>query len=114
MGEVIDGLVYIRFADWDPEHRVQEVHWRWLTQEQVQALAAHPGRHTIRCVCCVTDIGRWLAEVYEGHLVLRGRRHGRTHFVTLSPERLQQVLAAADEAAYAFPQSDERAPLIRP
>jgi len=108
MGEAIDGCIYVRFAQWDEAHRVQEVHWRWMTPAYIAALAAQGGRQDVYCVCCLPEVGRWLAEVYDGTLVLRGRRHGRPHFVTLSPQKILEVLAAAAAEAYALPLERQR------
>src|SRR5262245_43139444 len=102
MGEVIDGLIYLRFVQWDREMRQKDVHWRWVDPETLPALMALEHRQTLRCQCCLPEAGRFLAEVYEGSLVLRGRRHGRTHFVTLSVPKIDQILAVAAEEAYAF------------
>jgi len=115
MGEVIDGYIYLRFVQWDKYRREKEVHWRWLAPEELPELVALGTRHTLRCVCCLPETARFLGEVYEGNLVLRGRRHGRPHFVTLSLAKIEQVLATAQEAAYASgAESCLSAPPIRP
>src|SRR5262245_61353838 len=110
MGEVIAGAIYLRFLQWNSALRQKDLHWLWLDAARLADLDTP---QTWRCDCCIPEDGRWMAEFYEGHLVLRGRRHGRVHFVTLNREKIAEVLAAAAEAAYALQAELPCAPLLR-
>src|SRR5262245_57158039 len=98
LGEVSEGKVYIRGQFWDVAELRRVCHWVW---RDAGTLADIGTAQPLRCDCCVPEIGRMLAEFQDGLLIIRGRRHGRLHFVALTPLRLETLLAEAGQMAYA-------------
>jgi hypothetical protein len=72
-------------------------HWVTYTWTDMQGWAVN-GK--LRCACCPPEDAKILAERVDAVLIIRAKRHGWLHFVTLVPERLQQLLASGVSTHY--------------
>lgn len=86
LAEVAHGKLVILFKRRDERHYVV------IGPDLVDRME---GNGLIRCACCdpQTSYGRVLAECRDGMLLIRTTRYQKSHFVALSPERLQLLLA---------------------
>ena len=77
--------------------RAGDLHRVMLTEEDV-GLCVTTG--PLLCQCCPLAQRKILGEWRDGLLILRGKRHGRAHFLALTPERLRTLLAFTPPTEY--------------
>jgi hypothetical protein len=86
LASVIEGSLVIMAPRSDRKR-----HWVTYQWADIQGWAA-TGK--LRCACCPPEEAKILAECVDTVLIIRAKRHGWLHFVTLVPARLQQLLAS--------------------